>query len=99
VLGGWQFAGSAIFQTGSPINVTNGAAFPRGDYNADGSLSLSKKFELSPRVSAEVRLDAFNAFNRVNLADPNMDLSNTNFGRSTSQLSPRAFQIGTRLRF
>ena len=29
----------------------------------------------------EFRLDAFNAFNRVNLADPVMDLSNTNFGK------------------
>ncbi|MGH9311275.1 MAG: TonB-dependent receptor domain-containing protein [Vicinamibacterales bacterium] len=156
MLGGWQLAGSAIFQTGSPINVTNNAAFPRGDFNADGnggdrpnapassvkqdgwsqaeylagifqasdfpapaagqngnlvrnafrgpgyadvSLSLSKKFEIRSRVSAELRLDAFNAFNRVNLSDPNMDLSSTNFGRSTSQLAPRMFQTGVRLRF
>lgn len=156
MLGGWQLAGSAIFQTGSPINVTNSAAFPRGDFNADGnggdrpnapasdvkqggwsqaeyldgifqaadfpapapgengnlvrnafrgpgysdvSLSLSKKFEIKSRVSAELRLDAFNAFNRVNLSDPNTDLSSTNFGRSTSQLAPRMFQTGVRLRF
>jgi hypothetical protein len=155
-LGGWQLAGSAIFQTGTPLNVTNSAAFPNGDYNADGnggdrpdapaasvkqrgwsqeeylagifkasdfpkpapgqngnlvrnafrgpgyidvSLSLSKKFSLSSRVNAEFRLDAFNALNRVNLSDPNMDLSNTNFGRSTSQLNTRAIQLGTRLRF
>jgi hypothetical protein len=39
------------------------------------------------------------ALNRVNLGDPVMDLSSTNFGRSTSQLAPRAFQIGVRLRF
>ena len=37
LLGGWQLAGSAIFQTGTPINVTNSAAFPTGDYNADGN--------------------------------------------------------------
>ncbi|MEO7274483.1 MAG: TonB-dependent receptor [Vicinamibacterales bacterium] len=155
-LGGWQLAGSAIFQTGNPINVTNGAAFPSGDYNADGnggdrpnapassvkqrgftqaeylagiflasdfarpapgqngtlprnafrgpgyidvSLSLSKKFALTAKVNAEVRVDAFNALNRVNLSDPIMDLSSTNFGRVTSQLNPRAIQLGTRLRF
>jgi hypothetical protein len=155
-LGGWQLAGSAIFQTGNPINVTNGAAFPTGDYNADGnggdrpnapassvkqsgwtqeeylagiflasdfpkpvpgqngnlprnafrgpgyidvSLSLSKKFMLTPTVNAEFRIDAFNAMNRVNLSDPNMDLSSTNFGRVTSQLNTRAIQLGTRLRF
>jgi hypothetical protein len=138
------------------LNVVNNAAFPRGDYNADGSggdrpdrpadnikqsgwsnaeylagifrasdfptpalgrngnlprnafrgpgfvdvsLSLSKRFTVNGRWTGEVRLDAFNALNRVNLSDPVMDLSSTTFGRSTSQLSPRAFQAGVRLRF
>ena len=65
------------------------------------SLSLSKKFAASARVSAEFRLDAFNAFNRVNLEmlPVSMDLNNNNFGRSTSQLAPRALQLGWRLRF
>jgi Carboxypeptidase regulatory-like domain/TonB dependent receptor len=156
LLGGWQIAGSAILQTGNPINVTNGAAFPNGDFNADGSggdrpnapasgvktsgwsvdeylagifrasdfpvpargtngnlvrnayrgpgyadvsLSLSKRFNVTTRVNTEFRVDAFNAFNRVNLSDPNMDLSNTNFGRSTSQLNTRAIQLGVRVRF
>jgi hypothetical protein len=156
LFGGWQLAGSAIMQTGNPINVTNNAAFPRGDFNADGSggdrpnapassvkqsgwsqeeylngiflvtdfpvpvagqngtlvrnafrgpgyadvsLSLSKRFNVTPKVNTEVRVDAFNAFNRVNLSDPNMDLSNTNFGKSTSQLNTRAIQLGVRLRF
>jgi hypothetical protein len=155
-LAGWQLAGSAILQTGTPINITNGAAYPAGDYNADGnggdrpdapaagvktggwtnneylrgifqasdfpkpapgqngtlgrnayrgpgyadvSLSLSKKFDLTPKVSAEIRLDAFNALNRVNLSDPVTNLSNSNFGKSTSQLNPRAFQTGVRVRF
>ena len=63
------------------------------------SLSLSKKFEVTPKVSAEVRIDAFNALNRVNLDNPNMDLSNTNFGKSTQQLNTRAIQLGARVRF
>ena len=37
LLGGWQLAGSAILQAGNPINVTNGATFPTGDFNADGT--------------------------------------------------------------
>jgi TonB dependent receptor-like, beta-barrel len=155
-LAGWQLAGSAILQTGTPINITTSATYPTGDFNADNnggdrpnapasgvktggwtnneylrgiflasdfpkpapgqngnlarnayrgpgyadvSLSLSKKFELTSKVSAEVRLDAFNAFNRVNLSDPQTDLSNSNFGKSTSQLNPRAFQTGVRVRF
>ena len=156
LLGGWQFAGYAIMQTGSPLNVINNVALTRNDFNADGnagdrpnapastvkqsgwstdeylngifrtsdfptpangqngnlarnafrgpgfadvSLSLSKKFAVTTGVSAEFRLDAFNAFNRVNLADPIMDLNNSSFGRSTSQLAPRALQVGLRVRY
>jgi hypothetical protein len=156
LLGGWQLAGSAIFQTGNPINITRGGSFPTGDYNADGnggdrpnapassvktsgwsqeeylagifkvsdfpapqlgqngnlvrnayrgpgyadvSLSVSKKFAMTPRVTTELRVDAFNAFNRVNLSDPVTDLSNSNFGKVTSQLNTRAIQLGARLRF
>jgi Carboxypeptidase regulatory-like domain len=155
LLGGWQLQGYGIFQTGNPINVTNSAAYPAGDYNADNnagdrpnapsgvktsgwsndeylagifkasdfprpaagtngnlprnayrgpgfsevSLSLAKKFALSGSLNAEVRLDAFNVFNTVNLGDPVMDLSNVNFGKSTSQLATRAMQFGLRLRF
>ena len=156
LLGGWQLAGSAIFQSGNPINVTNSATFPNGDYNADGSggdrpntptgsvktsgwsvdeylagifrvsdfpvpargtngnlvrnayrgpgyadlsLSLSKRFRTTEKLNTEFRLDAFNALNRVNLDNPNMDLSSANFGKSTAQLNTRAIQLGVRVRF
>lgn len=156
MLGGWQLAGSAILQSGSPLNIVNNAAYPTGDFNADGSggdrpdaptasvkqsgwsnneyltgifrasdfprpgagmngnlvrnayrgpgyidvsVSLSKKFRFNEKWAGEFRLDAFNALNRVNLENPSTDLSNPNFGRSTSQLTPRAFQLGMRLRF
>ncbi len=36
VLGGWELAGIAIFQSGLPFSVISTAAYPRGDYNADG---------------------------------------------------------------
>jgi hypothetical protein len=62
----------------------------RGPGYVDVSLSVTKKFRVQ-RWSGEFRL---NAFNRVNLADPVMDMSSTNFGRVTNQLAPRAFQLG-----
>jgi Carboxypeptidase regulatory-like domain len=154
--GGWQLSGTTIVQKGMPINVTNGAAYPRGDFNADGTnmdrpnapdnsiprtgwqrsdylrglfpatafptplpgrngtlgrnvfrgpgfaetdLSLAKTFRFAEKLNLQVRVDAFNAFNRVNLNNPVTDLSNTNFGRSTSADMPRVFQAKLRLEF
>jgi hypothetical protein len=72
----------------------------RGPGYIDTSLSVSKKFKFNGKWTSEVRLDAFNVFNRVNLNDPVMDLSSAaNFGKSTSQLAPRMLQMGFRLRF
>ena len=36
VLGGWDLAGIAIFQSGLPFSVITSAPYPKGDYNADG---------------------------------------------------------------
>ena len=36
ILGGWNLAGIAIFQSGLPFNVITSSAYPRGDFNADG---------------------------------------------------------------
>jgi hypothetical protein len=36
VAGGWQFSGYGILEQGRPMNVTTDAAYPNGDYNADG---------------------------------------------------------------
>jgi len=36
ILGGWELAGIGILQSGLPFSVITSAAYPRGDYNADG---------------------------------------------------------------
>lgn len=59
----------------------------RGPGYIDVSVSRSKKFRSNEKWAGEFRLDAFNALNRVNLENPSPDLSNPNFGRSTSQLT------------
>jgi hypothetical protein len=157
VLGGWQLAGTGIFQSGNPLSVITTAALPAGgDYNADGTtgdrpnapasgyqtsgwqrsafltgifqrsdfpipqrgsagtlgrntfrgpgyaqvdISLAKRFRISERISSQIRLDSFNAFNRVNLNNPSGDLASNTFGKSTSQTTPRAFQAGLRITF
>jgi hypothetical protein len=85
-----------------PVRGTNGNLVRnayRGPGYADVSLSLSKRFNIAGRYNTEVRVDAFNALNRVNLDNPNMDLNSANFGRSTAQLNTRAIQLGFRVRF
>jgi hypothetical protein len=165
VLGGWQLSGVAIMDSGTPLSVSNGAAFRLdatrtinlgGDYNADNStgdrpnlvdtslktagfsrtqflngiipasafaapkpgadgnvgrntirgpgfaqvdLAIAKTFRIGERVTATLRGDAYNAFNRVNLNNPNLDLNSVSFGKSTSQLSARLGQVGLRIRF
>lgn len=156
VLGGWTLSGFTILEKGRPLNVITTAAYPTGDFNADGSagdrpnapsadiarsgfsrssyligmfpatafpkplpgtngnlgrnvfrgpgfvqtdLSLAKKFKIGERFSIQIRTDAFNAFNRVNLEDPVVDLANANFGKSVSTNTPRLFQAGARVEF
>jgi len=155
VLGGWQLSGFAIFQSGYPFTVSNGAN-PAGDYNLDGTggdrpnapltplpssgysraqflsgifptsafpipapgkdgvlgrdtfrgpgfaevdLSIGKRFAITERIHVGIRLDSYNALNHVNLNPPVSDLSNSNFGRSTSALLPRQYQGGARIEF
>lgn len=85
-----------------PVRGTNGNlgrnAF-RGPGFAQTDLSLSKRFRATERLAAQIRVDAFNAFNRVNLSNPVTDLSNNNFGRSTSADTPRVLQLGLRVEF
>lgn len=46
-----------------------------------------------------IRVDAFNAFNRVNLGGITADMANANFGRVTSTGPARTFQLGATFRF
>jgi hypothetical protein len=66
---------------------------------AEVNLSLMKKFLITERASMTLQLDSFNAFNRVNLTNPVLDLNNNAFGRSTGTYSPRLYQLGLKFAF
>jgi len=76
---------------------------------ADGSLlSLAKTFAVTERIKALLRLDAFNAFNRVNLTNPptgnapttvKLNLADPAFGKSTATFTPRVYQSGLKIQF
>ena len=65
---------------------------------ANVNTQFAKTFKLE-RFSLEFRADVFNLFNRVNLTQPDSDLSSGTFGYSTSQNLPRSEQFGLDLRF
>ena len=76
-------------------NTLIGPAFANTD------LSIFKAFTM-PHLEQhrlEFRAEFFNALNRVNLGNPNTNLTNSLFGRITSAGDPRILQLGLRYSF
>ena len=110
-MGGWS--GSFNPATDRYLNVnafslpvgygTGGIYLPNlfGPTFKEEDLSLSKSTRIRERFNLELRLEAFNAFNRVVFGSPNSDISvPQSFGMITSQAnSPRNAQIAMKLNF
>jgi hypothetical protein len=73
----------------------------RGPGRFGTDLSLTKIFALSSVATRriEIRIEAFNAFDNVQLNNPNGATNNANFGRITSALDPRIVQLALRFEF
>jgi hypothetical protein len=75
----------------------------RGPRYANADLSLFKNIELAwfgaRKATVQVRLEAFNVFNAVNLNNPVAAMQNTLFGRATSARDSRVVQLGVRFLF
>jgi hypothetical protein len=72
----------------------------RGPRLAISNLSLSKNLLSSERRSLELRADAFNVFNHVNLANPNSVIDESGAGQITSiQVPMRQMQFGLHFQF
>src|SRR6185436_10129094 len=74
-------------------NTFRGPGFARVD------LSLEKNVKFTERVGGALRLESYNAFNRVNLNPPATDLTSNNFGKVTSAAAGRVYTVSLRLRF
>ena len=61
--------------------------------------SVSKIFPIAERMSANLRLESFNALNRANLNAPSGDMQNNNFGKVTGGDPGRVYQVSLLLRF
>ncbi len=68
----------------------------RGPGRANVDLGIHKKFKIRERITSEFRFEMFNAFNRVNLSNPNTTVTSTNFMRITGAGDPRILQFALR---
>lgn len=93
------FPASAFPKPAPGRNGTLGRNTFRGPRYVTLDASLSRAFPLGESKSVQVRLDAFNALNNVNLFLPNADLSLPSFGKSTQAFDPRNLQVGARFMF
>jgi hypothetical protein len=65
-------------------------------------LTMTKSFKITERFRVEARMEGYNIFNHVNLANPTVDFTSANFGKITSKLvayNGREMQYGLRLIF
>ncbi len=89
--------GPASGGTLRPGNVGKSAFLSPGRKNWD--LSIAKSFTFRERYRFQIRGEAFNAFNTVNLSTPITDLTNASFGRILAVGEARRMQLNARFTF
>ena len=76
-----------------------------GSFNIKGpgritiNMGLTRIFQVREKQSVEFRAEAFNLPNRLNAGDPNITLSDANFGRILSADDPRIMQFALKYVF
>jgi hypothetical protein len=85
-----------------PVGELGDAPRSNGDvrrpWNRTENLSLAKTIAISNGVRVDVRMEAFNLFNRVVWGAPEQNFNSANFGLITSQANaPRQMQLGVKL--
>jgi hypothetical protein len=86
----------------APTFGTEGNEEPDGFRNpgyADTDFTIKKTTAIMDSIALELRLDAFNVFNRVNLNGVDTNLQDGAFGESTNTQPARNMLLGARLTF
>ena len=85
-----------------PVGQLGNAPRMNGDvrrpWNLTENMSVAKTIRISSGARLDVRVEAFNLFNRVVWGAPEQNFNSANFGLITSQAnSPRQMQLGVKL--
>lgn len=79
---------------------TTGRDFFHGPGRTNLDLALAKSTAITERINVELRLEAFNAFNHTQFANPDTNIDDNTFGQITTTLgSERIVQVAGRLTF
>ena len=91
--------GTATFDPNAPFgNVRRNFLTGPGQKNVD--ISFIKLVPFTETLRGEFRVEFFNAFNWVNYANPNNNISGANFGRiERASTGPRVIQLAFKLNF
>ena len=63
------------------------------------NMGLSRTFQVRERKTLQLRTEAFNLPNHVNLQNPTLILTNANFNRITAADDPRIIQLALKFVF
>ena len=108
VFGKWHLANptveewfnTAAFVANAPYTYGNaGRNVLRGPGLFNLDLAAHKTFRLTERVTAQLRLESFNATNTLAVGNPNTQVGNALFGQISSAGTPRDNQIGLKILF
>jgi hypothetical protein len=108
VVGDWHLADPTVqewfntsaFTKNAPLTYGDaGRNILRGPGLSNIDLAAHKSFQITERVSAQLRVESFNFTNTPALGNPVTDITNPSFGQISSAGPPRDNQIGLKVLF
>jgi hypothetical protein len=97
---GYRWLSASAFRApaaGGYGNLVNNSLIGPGRFNVD--MGLVRSFRIGGERAVQVRAEAFNVFNRVNLNNPVSALNSPNFGLITSASDARIIQLALKYTF
>jgi hypothetical protein len=98
-----RYFDTSVFSFNAPFTFGNAPRLMpnlRSPGVANFDMSVFKNTNINERMRLQFRIEAFNAFNRVQFGVPNTSINSSAFGViSSQQNSPRNYQLGLRLLF
>jgi hypothetical protein len=78
---------------------TAGVGTVEGPGSQSWDFSFRRRIGLTERLKLQLQADIFNAFNRTNFRDMDVNLANASFGTLTAAGTPRSIQLGMKFTF